>query len=276
MDSLNEKVVIVTGASSGIGKFAAHEFAKQGARVVLVARRADVLAEVKDDLEQYAQSVLAVPTDVVKEDDLQNLCRTVIQTFGRIDVLVNNAGIAVGGEFLEQDAETIRAMIGINVYATLRLTQLVLPYMLECKEGHIVNVGSMAGLIPSPGQTAYAPTRTAVIAFSHALRREFAADGIRVSIVLPGWTRTPMLEKVNLDHMRAAKLLTPFINLDDPEVPARAIVDAVIHNRRQILLGGSQFWLADILQRFSPGLMDWYYRVFMDAKKMTRAMKELG
>ena len=276
MDALKDKVTLVTGASSGIGKFAAHEFAARGAKVALVARRADVLAEVKNELGQYGQSILSVPADVTKEDDLQNLYRMVVQTFGGIDVLVNNAGISMGGAFQEHDPVMIRKMIDVNVYAPMRLTQLVLPLMLERRRGHIVNVGSVAGLALSSGQAAYAPTRSAIIAFSHCLRRELAGSGVRVSVVLPGWTQTPMLERMSRDEMRAAKALTSFTTLDDPIVPARAIVDAVLHNRVQIALGGSQFWAGDILHRISPKLLDWYYRVFVSTEKMLKVMKDLG
>ncbi len=277
MYSLNDKVVIVTGASSGIGKAAAYQFAALGARVVLVARRADVLAEVKNDLSQYGDSILAVPADVTKEQDLQNLYRTVLETFGEIDVLVNNAGISVGGEFQEHNADELRKMVEVNVYAPMRLAQLVLPSMLERKQGHIVNVSSVAGLVMSPGQTAYASTRSAVIAFSHALRREVSGNGVRVSLILPGWTRTPMLDKMDLDEMRAVKVLTPFTTLDDPSVPARAIVDSVLHNRRQVLLGGSQIWVADFMGRMSPiRITDWFYNFILDKAKLVKVMKDLG
>ena len=276
MYSLNGKVVIVTGASSGIGKATVHAFAAQGAKVVLVARWANVLAEVKEELEQYEQPTLVVPTDVVQEEALQNLYHTVVQTFGTIDVLVNNAGISIGGAFQEQDAATIRKMVEINVYAPMRLTQLVLPLMLERQQGHIVNVGSVAGLVPSPGQVAYTPTRSAAISFSHALRRELAGSGVNVSMVLPGWTRTAMLEKMDLAKARSAQALSPFMTLDDPAVPARAIVDAVVHHRYRVRLGGCHFLLGDVMQRLSPKLIDWYLRIFVDAEKVVQVMKDLG
>ena len=276
MYSLKDRVVIITGASSGIGRAAAHEFAKCGAQVVLVARRREMLVEVGREIEGYGRPALVVPADMGREEDLKNLCNVVIQTFGRIDVLVNNAGLSIGGAFTEQDDAIIRKMVEVNVYAPMRLTQIVLPHMLERRDGHIVNVSSVAGVIPSPGQTAYAPTRAAVISFSHALRREVAGHGIRVSAILPGWTRTAMLENMHEDEMRAAGLLNPFINLDGPEVPARAIVDAVIHNRYQVLMGGIQYWWGDKLQRLSPKIMDWFFRFWMDTEKMVQGMKELG
>jgi short-subunit dehydrogenase len=277
MDSLNNKVVIITGASSGIGKAAAHEFAKQGARVVLVARRADILSDVKKELVQYGREILSVPADISNEEDLQNLVQTVIQTFGVVDVLVNNAGVSMGGDFCEHDANDLKKMVEINLYAPMRLTQLILPLMLARKQGHIINVTSVAGIVLSPGQTAYASTRSGLTAFSHALRREVAGSGVRVSIILPGWTKTQMLEKMDLEKMRDAKLLNPFTTLDDPQVPARAIVDAALHNRKQVLLGGIQVRVGDLMTRLSPiRITDWFYRVLMNKEKLIAVMKDLG
>jgi short-subunit dehydrogenase len=276
MNPLNEKVVLITGASSGIGKAAAYAFAAHKAHLVLVARRVELLTELKHDLAREGLSVLAIPTDLVRENDLQTLCQTVLQHFGGVDVLVNNAGVSLGGAFPQQDPEAIRKMIDINVYAPMRLTQLILPSMLERKQGHIVNVSSMAGLLPIPGQTTYAPTRSAMIAFSQALRREIAGSGVRISTILPGWTRTAMVENMNFEALRAAKVLTSWMTFDDPAVPARAIVNAVLYNRDQTQMGGFQFWMGELLNRFSPKLMDWSLRRFTDTDQMIQAMKEFG
>lgn len=274
--SLDDKVVIVTGASAGIGRATAHAFAAACCRVVLVARRADVLAEVKAELAQYGQPVLAVPTDIVREEEVQALVETVQQTFGRIDVLVNNAGVSLGGAFQQAGPDQIRQMVELNVYAPLRLTQCVLPQMLKQKQGHIVNVSSVAGVVAAPGQVAYATTRSAVIAFSHALRRELDGSGVRVSLVLPGWTRTGMLEKMPESDLRAAGLLNAWITLDPPEVPARAIVDAVRYNRYQVMLGGLQFFVGDIMHRVTPRWLDLYYRWFVDKAKWLKVLEKLG
>jgi short-subunit dehydrogenase len=135
----------------------------------------------------------------------------------------------------------------------------------------------VAGIVLSPGQTAYASTRSGLTAFSHALRREVAGSGVRVSIILPGWTKTQMLEKMDLEKMRDAKLLNPFTTLDDPQVPARAIVDAALHNRKQVLLGGIQVRVGDLMTRLSPiRITDWFYRVLMNKEKLIAVMKDLG
>jgi NADP-dependent 3-hydroxy acid dehydrogenase YdfG len=274
--SLDDKVVIITGASAGIGRATAHAFAAAGCQVVLVARRAEVLTEVKAELIRYGKPVLAVPTDIVREDGVQALVRTVNQTFGRIDVLVNNAGLSRGGALQQAGPDQIHQMVELNVYAPMRLTQCVLPQMLKQKQGHIVNVSSVAGVVAAPGQVAYAATRAAVITFSHALRRELDGSGVRVSVVLPGWTRTAMLEKMPESDLRAAGLLNAWITLDPPEVPARAMVDAVRYNRYQVMLGGPQFFVGDIMHRISPRLMDLYYRWFVDKPKWLKILENLG
>ncbi len=274
--SLLDKVALITGASSGIGKATAHAFAAAGAAVVLAARRADLLEQVKAELAAYGKPVLAVPTDIVQEADLQTLRQSIADAFGRLDVLVNNAGLSLGGPLQESDANAIHSMVELNVYATIRVTQVFLPQMLALRQGHIVNISSVAGLIHSPGQAAYAATRGAVIDFSHALRRELAGSGVRVSVVLPGWTRTPMIEKMDLRLMRAAGIMPPQTTLDNAEVPARAIVDAVSENRSQVTLGGLGFAFGSLMHRLSPSLLDWYYRFFTNKPKMLQVLKDLG
>lgn len=276
MLSLENKVVIVTGTSSGIGRAAAVEFAMAGARVVSVARRVELLQELETELAQFGKPVLSVPTDLTTDTGLEKLVATVIQAYGQVDVLVNNAGLSIGGPFQEQNPATIRQMVNLNVYTPMRLTQLVLPQMLKRQQGQIVNVASVAGIMYSPGQTAYSPTRAAIIAFSKALRRELAGTGINVSYVLPGWTLTAMMAKMSVAEMRTAGILTPFMTLDKPEVPARAIVEAVRRNRFGTRLGGLQFAIADFSERISPALIDLYLRWFADKEKWLRGMKDLG
>lgn len=276
MDSLDNKVVIVTGASSGIGKATAHAFAARGCRVVLVARRVDVLAEAENELAPYGKHTLAIPTDITQEDDIQTLYKTVMQVFGRIDVLVNNAGVSMGGALTQLDHEKMRKMVELNVYAPMRLTQVALPIMLEQKQGHIVNVSSVGGLVPWPGQTAYAATRSALITFSHALRREVAGTGVQVSIILPGWTRTPMIENLSLAELRSAGILMPQMTVDEPKIPAQAIVDAVQHNRRQVILGGPPYLWANMADRLSPWLLDMYCQWFVNKEDITRVIQGLG
>jgi hypothetical protein len=118
--------------------------------------------------------------------------------------------------------------------------------------------------------------QTALKEFSHALRRELAGTGIGVSVVLPGWTRTAMLAKMDFGEMRRTGLLTPWTTVDDPAVPARAIVDAVRNNRYQVRLGGVQFLFGDLFHRLSLLLLDWYYSVFWNKKQAMKVLRDLG
>jgi short-subunit dehydrogenase len=274
--SFESKVVIVTGASAGIGQATAHLFAKAGANVVLVARRLEALNAVKEELAAYNSSAITISADLSKEEDLQRIYRTVMQHHHRIDILVNNAGTAHGGALDDLDAHQTGQMIAINIYGPIRLTQLVLPSMRKQNSGHIVNVSSTAGPIAPPGEAVYAATRSAMLTFSHSLRRELAKSGVGVSVVLPGWTRTAMVGQMNEQALRAAGLLTPFMAFDDPAVPAKAIFDAVRHKRPQTMLGGPAFSFADLLGRISQNWLDLYYRWFMDTEKVCKAMRNLG
>src|SRR5512138_2743926 len=275
--SLRNKVVIITGASAGIGRSAAHLFAEAGSCVVLVARRMDALNRLKEELAvPSSQAMLAVSADVAKDQDLQRLYETVMTHFGRIDVLVNNAGVALGGALVDYDPERIRQVLAINLYGPIRLTQLILPAMLKQQSGHIVNVSSPAGVFALPGETVYNASRSGLTTFSESLRRELTGRGVDVSVVMPGWTRTEMIEQMNEQRLRQAGLLMPLMTIDDPRVPARAILDCVLYKRRRVLLGGPAFHLVDFLGRIMPQGLDWYLRRFMNAEQVCAVMKDLG
>lgn len=277
---LRGHVVIITGASAGIGRATARAFAAQGASVVLVARRAEVLAEVAGELTRdfaiHPETLLCIPADVTCAADLPRIIADTLHHFGRIDVLVNNAGLSLGGP-LESQAETaLKQLINVNVYGPIRLTQLALPVMLKQRSGHIVNVSSMMGLLEPPGATIYTATRSAIRGFSRALRREVAGTGIRISTVFPGWVQTAMTDKLDRRKLRAANLLNPLITIDDAAKPAQAIVDAVRFQRDEILMGGPQMTIGGRLVGLSTRLTDLYYRLFVDRAAAVEVMRDLG
>lgn len=274
--SLEEKVVVLTGASDGIGRAAAQAFARQGARLVLVARRAHLLNELAEELEGCSGQVLVAPADVSRNEDLQRVVASTLRNFGRIDVLVNNAGVAMGGPLQEQDADAIRRMIAINIYGPIRMTQLVLPTMLKQGSGHIVNVSSMMGLIGMPGASTYSATRSAILGFSNVLRREVSGRGVQVSVVLPGWVRTAMIEKFDPQVARKARVFGPLIAIDSPQVPANAIVNAVRYRRREIMLGGPQMILGGYAARWMPEYLDLWYELFTDPDASLEVANQLG
>ncbi len=251
---LRGKVVVITGASSGIGRATAHAFAAAGAHVVLAARRAEKLVDVAGELDGYGIQSLVVPTDVTDPDERRALVEGTVEAFGRLDVLVNNAGIAYGGRFAGQDINYLGRVLAVNFEGPLLLARLALPVMLDQGYGHVVNVSSIGGRLLGPGTVAYAATKAALEAFSITLHREVAGRGVRVSAVLPAFTRSEMIPAAAEAH------LTPYgFTVIGPEVPAQAIVDIVRYNRRVVVVGSPLERLAVAVSTALPGLMDIMY-----------------
>lgn len=183
-------VALVTGASSGIGWSAAKALAAQGYRVALVARREDRLRQLAAEIDRFGGSTLAIPADLVWEGERVRVVAAVQQHWGRIDVLVNNAGLGWLSEYVKLPTERRQAILDVNVAALAHLTQLVLPEMLDRRSGHIVNVGSVAGDVVLPTRVLYGASKAFVQAFSEGLHRELRGSGVFVTVVNPGPVRT--------------------------------------------------------------------------------------
>lgn len=272
--SLQNKVVIITGASSGIGRASAKIFAAQGAHTVLVARRANVLAEVQSELlEQFDTHVLTVAGDVTQQEDINNIVKTTLDEFGRIDVLVNNAGISKGGYLEEKEFDNWQTIIETNLSGVIRLTQAVLPLMKAQHSGHIVNVSSIVAFAGTPGQAVYTSTKSGVNGFSEALRREVYKDNIKVSIVMPGYTATPMNEG-NLDDLTQDTGAGDFINVQSADYVASNIVAAVRYNKPQVILGGLQTKIINYLHRISPSIIDLIFTRIVNTENIVKATSD--
>jgi short-subunit dehydrogenase len=187
---LRGAIVVITGASSGIGRATAVAFAGRGATVVGAARREERLDDLVGEVERDGGRALAVRCDVADPSQVEALRDRVREAFGRTDVLVNNAGIAGGGPFADQSIEQIERVIRVNCLGVLYCTKAFLPLMLEARKGHIVNVSSLAGRFATPGASVYTATKHAVVAFSEALHYEVAGRGVLVTTVNPGFVRT--------------------------------------------------------------------------------------
>ena len=181
-----DKVIIVTGASSGIGLAAARLFASYGSKVVMAARSLDKLEKFSAEMPESA-NVLCVKTDVSVEQDCKNLIDETIKKFGRIDILVNNAGISMRAMFIDLDLDVIKRLIDTNFWGTIYCTKYALPYLLESK-GSVVGVISTAGYLGLPGRTGYSASKFAIRGFLSTLRVEHRYDGLHVMVFAPGFT----------------------------------------------------------------------------------------
>jgi len=214
---LQGAVAVVTGASSGFGELTSRLLAKEGASVVLAARRVELLEALAAEIEGRGGRALAVRCDVTEVADLQGLRDRVDEAFGRCDVLINNAGIPGGGRFEDLSLKQIERVIRVNLLGVLFGTKAFLPMMLEQRGGHIVNVASLAGRYATPGASVYSASKHGVVAFSEALYYELAPRGILVTSVNPGFAATEGFPQGRLP----SALVMP------AEKVARAIVDVV-------------------------------------------------
>lgn len=217
--SLRGKTVVITGASSGIGRATALEMARRGANVVLGARRLDALEKTAAECRAFGARATAVVTDVTHPDD----CRTLIAAAGNVDVLVNNAGFAIFDGIAEAKPDELRAMMDTNYFGAVHCTQAVLPRMLARGEGTIVNVSSICGIMGYSRMGGYCATKFALNGFTEALRDEVLPRGVRVALVCPGTTETEFFVRAERGKMPGAARLILAV---PPEKVARAVCDA--------------------------------------------------
>ncbi len=184
---MKDKVVIITGASSGIGKALAFEFAGKGAKCVLGARNYDKLAEIAEEIKLKGGEVAFSQTDVTSENDCKNLVQSAVDQFGRVDVLINNAGISMRALFKDVDLEVIRRVMDVNFWGTVYCTKYALPYILEQK-GSIVGVSSIGGIKGLPGRTGYSASKFAMGGLLECIRTEHLKDDLHVLVAYPGFT----------------------------------------------------------------------------------------
>ncbi|PWK87613.1 SDR family NAD(P)-dependent oxidoreductase [Fulvimonas soli] len=201
---LNGRVALVTGASSGIGEATALELARQGARVAVAARRRDRLDTLAKQLDALGAAPLVLPADLADEAAAQRVVKETEAHYGRLDVLVNNAGVMYLEPVAEADLGRWRHMLELNLLGLIAATQAALAGMRARRDGHIVNIASTAGRVANPNAGGYAATKFGVVAFSEALRREAYKDNIRVSVIEPGAVATELREHIGHAAVRDA------------------------------------------------------------------------
>lgn len=252
---LANQVVIITGASAGIGRATAVALAQAGADVVLVARRPEPLHAVAEALAPYPGRCLVVPGDVGDAAFAPELIAQTVATFGRLDVLINNAGIGHRSRLAEMPPADMRRLLDTNVLGPLYLVQAAVPQMKRQGAGHIINVSSVVGQMPLPGMGLYCASKTAVNFISRTLGHELHRDNIRVTAVYPGRTATEFGQK-----LLGQKRTNPSaIGRVPPPHVARAILKAIRSRKRHVYVTWYDA-LAAHLARLFPGLTDWLIR----------------
>ncbi|HRT26889.1 MAG TPA: SDR family oxidoreductase [Syntrophales bacterium] len=222
MDNIAGKVVVITGASSGLGEAAARLLSAQGASVVLGARRADRLRSLAEELTANGGKALAVVTDVTQVDQVKALVDAAVQTFGRIDVMINNAGLMPSSLLERLRVEDWDRMVDVNLKGVLYGIAAALPYMKQQKSGHFINVSSVAGHKVRPGGAVYAATKHAVRALSEGLRQEVKPYNIRTTVISPGAVATELPNSITDPDFAAASR-----RLYDVAIPAQSFARAV-------------------------------------------------
>ena len=226
-NNIKDKVVIITGASSGMGEAAAKHLATLGATVVLGARRADKIEKLAKDIQQTGGKALAVTMDVTNLEQVKNLVDTAVQQFGRVDVIINNAGVMPLSPMDRLNVEEWNTMIDVNIKGVLNGIAAVLPYMKEQKFGQIINTSSVAGHKVFFGSAVYSATKYAVRALTEGLRMEVKPYNIRTMIVCPGAVKTELLEHISeADIQQANKDYVGEVGIS-PDSFARVVAFAI-------------------------------------------------
>jgi NADP-dependent 3-hydroxy acid dehydrogenase YdfG len=259
--SLKDKVVLITGASSGFGAHAAHLFAEEGAKVVLAARRLDRLQKLVNEIQDAGGEALAVPVDVTSREEIHLMVETTLDIYGKIDILFNNAGFGrldwlenLGGH------RDIQTQVDVNLTGLIQVTREVLPHMIKRHSGHIINMSSVAGWVSPPLYSIYSATKFGVRGFTIALRREVKSLGIDVSGIYPGPAVTEFGEHTG-DYSAKKKYSTPKWAVMDAEYVAEKVVALAQRPRRSMIL---PWWFMPIIwfdQHF-PRISDFFQSQF--------------
>ena len=250
---LDDKVVVITGASSGIGRATALEFARQGAAVILAARRMAALHEVAEECVEAGGRAMVVPTDVTDQRAMQHLADRAVEAFGGIDIWVNNAGVIAFGRFEDIPDEVFEQVVRTDFLGTVHGCRAVLPHFLDRGEGIIINTASMVSNIGQRYATPYTAAKFAVRGFSESLRQELVDEpGIHVCMVMPASIDTPLWQHAANYTGRAIKPLNP---IHPPEEVAAAILSLARNPQREQFVG-TEARIAAVSNAMAPQLTE--------------------
>jgi short-subunit dehydrogenase len=255
MEQLKGMVVLLTGGSRGIGPIVAEALAKRGANIVLAARSKRGLDDVATHLSELGSKAIVVPIDLRQSSQREKLVAHVRREFGKIDVLINNAGLETEGAYAELSWASIQETIEVNLIAPMSLTHLVLPEMLKRKAGHIVNIASIAAKSGAPYAATYSGTKAGLSEWTRALRLELANTGVHFSTIFPGYVReVGMFAKFGVQ--------SPWIiGSCSPSQVAKAVVHAIEKGRVERIINSRPLRYAFMINELSPTIGDWLMRI---------------
>lgn len=258
----NNKVVIVTGASSGIGEAVAREFALNGSKVVLAARNENSLAKITTELISAGHDAIYVKTDVSVEEECKRLIEKTLEKYGTVDILVNNAGISMRASFDDVEMMVLHRLMDTNFWGTVYCTKYALPYLVKNK-GSLVGVSSVAGFHGLPGRTGYSSSKFAMHGFLETIRIENLNKGLHVMIIAPGFTATEIRKHaLNADGSEQGKSPLDEGALTTPEYVAKWVLKGIRKKKRNKILTWSGR-LTALFQRIIPDFVDRaYYNEF--------------
>lgn len=253
---MKDKIVVITGASSGIGKALAYEFGKKGSKVVLAARNLASLEEIVTDLHKLGIQALSVQTDVTKENDCRNLITMTLEHFGQIDILINNAGISMRALFIDLQLDVMRRLMDTNYWGTVYCTKFAMPHLVKTS-GSLVGVISIGGYIGMPGRSAYAASKFAVRGFMDTIRVENRKTGLHVLVVAPGFT-TSNIRRTALLADGSAQGETPRDenHMMSAEKVASYVYKAIEKRKRHLVLTFYQGKLTVLFAKIFPKFVD--------------------
>jgi short-subunit dehydrogenase len=248
------KVVVITGASSGIGRATALEFARKGYTVVLGARREQALKALEEECKRLGGNALAFPLDVTYENDVKAMVQKTLTEFGHIDVWVNNAAVSLLGKFEETPTEDIRRVIDINLFGYIHGAKAIIPHFRERKQGTLINISSIVGITGQPYSSAYTISKFAVRGLSISLQQELSDEkNIHICSVLPGTIDTPLFQQ-------AGNYMGREIQAPEPAMEAEKVADVIfrltLNPRKEVTIGLPMGLPAFLLKTLTPGLVD--------------------
>jgi len=262
MTKLKNKVIWITGASSGIGEALAYELNKRGAKLILSARREEELKRVKSNCKS-PENVSVMIVDLAYTDTLEIAAQSAIAIYGHIDILVNNGGISQRSLAKETSLEVDKKLMNINYFGSIALTKALLPHFMERKSGHFVNVSSLVGKFGTPYRSGYAASKHALHGFFDSLRAELWKDNIVVTMICPGFIKTEVsINALTEKGEKSGEMDDAQANGMSAEKCARKIARAIVRKKREVYIGGKEVY-GVYVKRFFPAL---FARIVKKAK----------